>query len=121
MNDESKGIPSAFADDYSQNWMEEHLGELKQYVSGQRILYGSLAIGFATGLVAHIGGYYLISSFPGGFLGLMADLLHALGWSLWTGAVVTVFVQVIPEVKQRQIRQAIEAYEALRSQKTESS
>ena len=38
MNDDPKRIKSAFADDYSQNWMEEHLGELKQYVSGQRIL-----------------------------------------------------------------------------------
>jgi hypothetical protein len=47
-------------------------------------------------------------------LGLIADLLHALGWSLWTGVVVAVFVEVIPEVKRRQIRQALEAYEALR-------
>ena len=42
----------------------------------------------------------------------MADLLYALGWSLWTGVVVAMFVQVWPEVKRRQYRQALDAYEA---------
>jgi hypothetical protein len=44
----------------------------------------------------------------------LASVLHALGWSLWTGVVVALFVQVIPEVKRRQIEQAVDAYEALR-------
>jgi hypothetical protein len=43
-------------------------------------------------------------------LGLVADLLYALGFALWTGVVV-VFVQVIPEVKRRQFKQALDAYE----------
>jgi hypothetical protein len=45
-------------------------------------------------------------------LGLVADLLYALGWSLWTGVVVVVFTHVIPEVKRRQLKQALDAYEA---------
>jgi hypothetical protein len=58
---------------------------------------------------------------PSGLLGLLADLLHALGWSLWTGVVVAVFVEVIPEVKRRQIKRAVDAYEALRRKQTRPS
>jgi hypothetical protein len=114
---ESKGVPAMFADEQVLVWMEEHLTELKQSISGQRILYWSLVIGFVVGLAAHVGGYALLSSVPSGRLGLLADLLHALGWSLWTGVVVAVFVQVIPEAKRQQIRGAVDAYEALRREK----
>src|SRR5262245_16117235 len=111
---ESKSVPSLFTDERVLEWMEEHVAELRQSVSGQRILYESLAISFVVGLAAHIGGYILLASLPREPLGLLADLLHALGWSLWTGVVVAVFVQVIPEVKRRQIKQTLDAYEALR-------
>jgi hypothetical protein len=114
---ESKGVPPMFTDERVLAWMEEHVTELRQSVSGQRILYVSLVISFVVGLAAHVGGYALLSSLPRGLLGLLADLLHALGWSLWTGVVVVVFVQVIPEAKRRQIRRALDAYEALRRAK----
>jgi hypothetical protein len=42
----------------------------------------------------------------------VADLLYALGWALWTGVVVALFVQIIPEIKQRQIKRWLDAYEA---------
>ena len=45
---------------------------------------------------------------------MLADLLYAMGFALWTGVVVVVFVQVIPEVKRRQIKRALEAYETIR-------
>ena len=45
-------------------------------------------------------------------LGLVADLFYALGYALWTGVVVVVFVQVFPEAKRRQFKQALAAYEA---------
>lgn len=113
--EKSQRIPSMSTDEETPAWMEEHLPELKQrYVHGQRLLYQFLVFGFVVGLAAHVGGYVLLSSAPSGLLGLMADLLHALGWSLWTGVVVALFVQVIPEVKRRQIKQAVDAYEALR-------
>jgi len=118
---ESKGIPPMFTDERALAWMEENLTELNKYVSGQRILYWSLAISFVVGLAAQVGGYVLLSSAPSGPLGLLADLLHALGWSLWTGVVVTVLVQVIPEAKRRQIRRALDAYEALRREKAQAS
>lgn len=117
---ETKDAASIFTDERALEWMEEHLPELKESVSGQRLLYSSLVISFVIGLAAHAGGYLLLSSAPSGLLGLLADLLHALGWSLWTGAVVAVFVQVIPEVKRRQIRGAVEAYEALRRAKDQA-
>jgi len=116
---ESKDITTLFSDESAQAWMEEHATELKEYVSGQRILYQSLVIGFVIGLAAHIGGYILLLSTQKELLGLLADLLHALGWSLWTGVVVAVFIQIIPEVKRRQIRQVLDAYEAFQRGKTQ--
>ncbi len=114
---ESKEMPALFADERNLAWMEEHLPELKQSAAGPRILYQSLVLSFVVGLAAHVGGYLLLASAPHGLLGLLADLLHALGWSLWTGVVVAVFVQVIPEVKRRQISRVIDAYESLQREK----
>jgi hypothetical protein len=93
-------------------WVGEHLTEVRQSAFGQRILYQSLAIGFVVGLAAHVGGYLLSSSAVTEPLGLVADLLYALGYALWTGVVVAVFVQVVPEAKRRQLKQALDAYEA---------
>ena len=115
-----KGIPPEFSDDRVQAWMEEHLTDLQKSVTGQRILYTSLAITFVIGLAAHVGGYLLLASAPREPFGLFADLLHALGWSLWTGVVVVVFVQVIPEAKRRQIAAALDAYEALQRDKLQA-
>jgi len=101
--------------------MAEHLTDLEKSVTGQRILYTSLLIAFLVGLAAHIGGYILLLSAPKEPLGLFADLLHAFGWSLWTGVVVVVFVQLIPEAKRRQIRSALDAYEAFQRDKAQTS
>jgi predicted lysophospholipase L1 biosynthesis ABC-type transport system permease subunit len=89
-----------------------YLPELRRSVAGQRILYTSLAIGFVVGLAAHVCGYLLRSSVTTAPLGLVADLLYALGWALWTGVVVVVFVQIFPEAKRRQIMRGLDAYEA---------
>ena len=98
-------------------WMGEHLTELRRSAFGQRLLYQSLAVGFVVGLAAHVGGYLLRPSPPTEPLALVADLLYALGFALWTGVVVVLFVQVIPEVKRRQFKQALDAYEAARREK----
>lgn len=119
-NKERNEVTDLFTNERSVEWMEEHLPELKQFVAGPRLLYQSLALGFMVGLAAHIGGYILLSSAPGEPLGLLADLLLALGWSLWTGVVVAVFVEVIPEAKRRQIKRALDAYEALRSKQDQA-
>ena len=50
-------------------------------------------------------------------LGLLADLLYTFGFALWTAAVVVVLVEIIPEAKRRQVRRALEAYEAKRRDK----
>jgi hypothetical protein len=90
---------------------------VRRSVYGQRFLYWSLGIGFVVGLAAHVGGYLLGSSVTTEPLGLVANLLYALGWALWTGVVVVVFVQIIPEVKRRQFKQMLDAYEAARREK----
>jgi hypothetical protein len=92
--------------------MGEHLTELRRSVYGQRLLYQSLGIGFVVGLAVHVGGYLLRSSVTTKPLVLVADLLYALGYALWTGVVVVLFVQVVPEAKRRQIKRWLEAYEA---------
>jgi hypothetical protein len=94
-----------------------YLPELRRSVAGQRILYTNLAIGFMVGLAAHVGGYLLRSSATTAPLGLVADLLYALGWALWTGVVVVVFVQIFPEAKRRQIMRGLDAYEAAMREK----
>ena len=119
-NRERNDVTDLFTDERTVEWMEEHLPELKQSVSGPRLLYQSLVVGFVVGLAAHIGGYVLLSSVPREPLGLLADLLHALGWSLWTGVVVAVFVEVIPEAKRRQIKRAVNAYEALQRKQAQT-
>jgi len=119
-NRERNDVTDLFTDERTVEWMEEHLPELKQSVSGPRLLYQSLVVGFVVGLAAHIGGYVLLSSVPREPLGLLADLLHALGWSLWTGVVVAVFVEVIPEAKRRQIKRAVIAYEALQRKQAQT-
>ena len=93
-------------------WMGKHLPELRRSAYGQRPLYQSLGIGFLVGLAAHVGGYLLRASVTTEPLGLVADLLYELGYALWTGVVVVLFVQVIPEIKRRQIKRWLEAYEA---------
>ena len=44
-------------------------------------------------------------------------MVYTFGFALWTGAVVVVLVEIIPEVKRRQIQRSLEAYEAIRSRK----
>jgi hypothetical protein len=119
---EAKGAPPPFTDEELRRaglhdphvlaWMGEHLPELRRSVYGQRLLYQSLGIGFMVGLAAHVGGYLLKSSVTTEPLGLVADLLYALGYALWTGVVLVVFVQTVPEAKRRQIERVLDAYEA---------
>jgi MFS family permease len=93
-------------------YVGEHLPELRRWVSGHHFLYWSLGIGFVVGLAAHVGGYLLVTSVTTEPFKVLADLLYALGWAMWTGVVVVVFVQVIPEIKQRQIKRWLDAYQA---------
>jgi hypothetical protein len=117
----SKGAPHRFTDEELDlrlddprvlAWAGEHLPQLRRTVSGQRILRVSLGISFVVGLAAHVGGYLLRSSVTTEPLGLVADLLYALGWALWTGVVVVLFVQVVPEAKTRQLKRALDVFEA---------
>src|SRR5215475_15847616 len=93
-------------------WVGENLTLVRRSASGQRVLYWSLGIGFVVGLAAHVGGFLLKTPTTTEPLLLLADLLYALGWALWTSVVVVVFVQLVPEAKRRQYQQALDAYEA---------
>jgi membrane protein implicated in regulation of membrane protease activity len=90
----------------------EHLTLVRRTASGQRPIYWILGIGLVVGLAAHAGGFLLKTSATTEPLALVAELLYALGWALWTSVVVVVFVQLVPEAKRRQYKQALDAYEA---------
>jgi hypothetical protein len=93
-------------------WVGEHLTLVRQLASGQRPLYWILGIGVVVGLAAHVGGFLLKTSTTTEALFLVADLLYSLGFALWTGVVVVLFVQIWPETKRRQYQRALDAYEA---------
>ena len=89
-----------------------YAGELKPWLTGERLLRRFLFIGFGLGIVAYVGGYLLrafITTEPFRFL---ADLLYGLGLSLWTGIVVVWFVQVFPQSTRRDLERMLDAYEA---------
>jgi hypothetical protein len=98
--------------DYLLTWVGENLTLVRQSASGQRPMYWILGITFVVGLAAHVGGFLLKTSVTTEPLSLMADLLYALGWALWTGVILVLFVQIWPEAKKRQYKQALDAYEA---------
>jgi hypothetical protein len=103
------------------DWVREDLPMVRQSAYGQRSLYWALGVGFVVGLALYVGGYALRSSATTEPLGFVGDLLYTLGYALWTGVVVVLFLQVIPEVKRRGYKQLLEAYEAeRRDHRTES-
>jgi len=93
-------------------YVGEHLTLVRRTASGQRPMYWILGLGFVVGLAAHIGGFLLKTSATTEPLALVADLLYALGWALWTSVIVVLFVQIWPDAKRRQYQQALDAYQA---------
>ena len=110
-------LGSLLSEPEAQAWFEQHLTELRQDAYGQRILYWVLATAFVVGLLVYVVGYLPRSSAPIEPFGLLADMLYTLGFALWTAVVVVVLIEVIPEVKRRQIRRSLEAYERIRRKK----
>ena len=115
----AEGAPHHYNDE-ELAWIGEHLAQMRRSAFGQRMVVWSLGIGFALGLAAYVGGYALKASVTTEPLKLLADLLYTLGWALWTGVVVALFVEVIPRVKQRQIKRVLDAYEAALHEKARS-
>ena len=115
----AEGAPRHFSEE-ELTWVREHMAQLRQSISGQRIALQSLGIGFVLGLAAYVGGYALKASATTEPYKLVADLLYALGWALWTGVIVALFVEIIPRAKQRQIKQSLNAYEAALREKARS-
>jgi uncharacterized membrane protein YeiH len=93
-------------------WVGENLTLVRRTASGQRTLYWIFGIAFVGGLAAHVGGFLLQSSATTEPPKLVADLLYQLGLALWTGIVLVVFVEIWPQAKRRQYKQALDAYEA---------
>ena len=94
-------------------WAAQHLPQIRGWISGRRFLYDAMLTAVILGLIAHVAGYVLAVSGSGEPRGLVADLLSNLGVALWTGAVLVVFVQVLPDYQRRTARRLIEQSEAL--------
>src|SRR5262249_59218970 len=110
-SDEAGALDIDVHDRHALAWMGEPLPEWRQQASRQRPLYWILGIGFVVGLAAQIGRFLLKTSVTTEPLLLLADLLYALGWSLWTGVVVVFFVQIWPEAQRRQLKTSLDAFE----------
>jgi hypothetical protein len=93
-------------------WVRAHMSDLRRSVAERRIRKHVLWIGLVIGLVAHVSGFLLKASVTGEPVGVLADLLYALGWALWTGVVIVALVEIIPAAKERQISRALDVYEA---------
>jgi hypothetical protein len=98
--------------DYLLAWVGENLTLVRRSASGQRPMYWILGTVLVLGLAVHAGGFLLKTSATTEPLMLIGDLIYTLGWALWTGVVIVVFVQIWPEIKRRQFQQALDAYEA---------
>jgi hypothetical protein len=92
-------------------WVGENLTDVRRIVSGERAPQWILWAALVVGLLVHVAGYALRKSVTTEPLGLLADLLYALGYALWTGVVLVVFLQILPEAKRRQYKKALDAYE----------
>jgi hypothetical protein len=90
----------------------ENLTLVRRSASGQRPMYWILGTVLVLGLAVHVGGFLLKTSATTEPLMVVGDLIYTLGWALWTGVVIVVFVQIWPEIKRRQFKQALDAYEA---------
>jgi F0F1-type ATP synthase assembly protein I len=101
-------------------WFEQHRTQLHRNAYGQGFLYSTLAITFVVGLVVYVVGYLLRSNATTEPLGLLADLTYTFGFALWTAAVIVVLIEIIPEAKRRQVRRALEAYEAVRLEQAQT-
>ncbi len=97
------------------DYIDRHLPELREQTRQGRFLGFSLATGFVLGLLAYLLGYFLRSSLSDEPFAFLADLVYALGLALWTGVVVAFFIEVVPEIKRRQVQRYLDAYEATRA------
>lgn len=95
-------------------WVGENLMDVRGIASGKRVQQWILWLSLVIGLLAYVAGYALRASFTSEPLAFFGDLLYALGYALWTGVVVVVFLQIIPEVKRRQYEHVLDAYERAR-------
>ena len=93
-------------------WAAQHLPQIRGWISGRRFLYDAMLTAVILGLIAHVAGYVLAGSGSGEPRGLVADLLSNLGVALRTGAVLVVFVQVLPDYQRRTALHLIEQSEA---------
>ena len=94
-------------------WAAQNLPQIRGWISGRRFLYDAMLTAVIAGLIAHVAGYLLAVSGSGEPRGLVADLLSNLGMALWTGAVLVVFVQILPDYQRRTALRLVEQSEAL--------
>ena len=94
-------------------WAAQNLPKIRGWIAGHRFLYQAVVIAVVVGLIAHVAGYLLGVSGSGEPRGLVADLLSNFGVALWTGAVLVVLVQVLPDYQHQTALRLVAQSEAL--------
>ena len=93
-------------------WAAANMPMLRRWASGQMFIRDALVLVFVLGLTVHIAGYLLIGAANSEPISLLADLLSTLGTTLWTGVVLVVFLEVLPDTRRRWLRERLAAYDA---------
>jgi putative copper export protein len=92
-------------------WVASHLPEMRRRVAGNEILFWWIGITVVLGLIANIAGFLWASTATGTADQLTADLLRSLGTALWTGAVLVLLIQVVPNLQRRAAIRELRKYE----------
>ena len=95
------------------DWVMRNLPSLRKQATGHGFLQGMIVVAVMLGLAAHVGGYLLASAAVGEPVELLTELLRSLGAAPWTGGVLVVLVQIVPEAKRRSMARYLAATEAV--------
>jgi len=92
-------------------WVASHLPEVRRRLAGNEILYWWIGGTVVLGLIANVAGFLWTSVATGTLDGLVAELLRNLGTALWTGAVLVLLLQVLPDIQRRAAIRSLHRYE----------
>lgn len=110
-HDQEESLPPISKDELE--WAAANMPRMRRWVSGPFFVREALIYAFVFGLLAHVGGYLLTTIAHGEPLRLIADLLATMGTTIWTGAVLYIFVDVLPQTRRRWAERRLAAYESL--------
>jgi hypothetical protein len=101
--------PEATAEDVA--YVAAHLPEIRRRVAGNEILYFWIAGTLILGLIANVVGFLWSTVASGTADALVSQLLLSVGTALWTGSVLVLLLEVLPDIQRRYAIRALRKYE----------